>query len=178
MSTWFKGEVAMSDPHATLSIFAEVSVALAGFSGIVMAFGRRANSTLTRLEVRRLSNLFILSGFALLMSLVWISLLHINNVDVNLLWRTGSAVVFLLATPWLIWDIVRVLRLEPSEKAEANTAVFVVFYSLTIAVLLLQVANCWVISKSWPFFLALVLIITGAFQQFVLLVRMYLGEND
>jgi len=30
-----------ADPHATLAIFAEVSVALAGFSGIVIAFGGR-----------------------------------------------------------------------------------------------------------------------------------------
>jgi hypothetical protein len=31
----------MTDPRVTFSTFAEVSVALASFSGIVIAFGRR-----------------------------------------------------------------------------------------------------------------------------------------
>jgi hypothetical protein len=167
----------MPDPQATLAIFAEISIALAGFSGIVMAFGRRRKSVANGLETRRLSNLFILSGFALLLSLIWISLLHLESIDMNQLWRTGSAVVVLMATPWLVWDVVRVLRLYRTERVEANAYIFVVFYSLAIAMLLLQIANWLLISESWPFFLALVLIITGAFQQFVLLVRTGIGEE-
>jgi hypothetical protein len=168
----------MPDPQATLSIFAEISIALAGFSGIVMAFGRRPNTVLNKLETRRLSNLFILSGFALLLSLTWISLLHLESIDMNLLWRGGSAVVVLLATPWLVWDVVRVLRLDHTERAQANTYIFVAFYSLAVAMLSLQLANWILIAESWPFFLALVLIITGAFQQFVLLVRMGFDKVD
>ena len=141
-----------------------------------MAFGRRPNSALTKLESRRLSNLFILSGFTLLLSLTWISLLHLESIDVKLLWRSGSAVVVVLATPWLVWDILRVLRLDRTERAEANTYIFVVFYSLVVLMLVLQVANWVRISESWPFFLALVLTITGAFQQFVLLVRTSFNE--
>jgi hypothetical protein len=167
----------MADPQSTLSIFAEISVALAGFSGIVMSFGRRANSVLTKLEARRLSNLFILSGFALLLSLVWISLLHLDSIDTNLLWRSGSAVVVLLAIPWLVWDVVRVRRLGRAERLKANTYILVTFYSLVVLMLLLQLANWVLISESWPFFLALVLIVTGAFQQFVLLVRMGFDEE-
>ena len=95
----------------------------------------------------------------------------------NLLWRTGSAVMVLLATPWLVWDVVRVLRLDRAERAKANTYILVTFYSLTVLTLLLQLANWLLISESWPFFLALVLIVTGAFQQFVLLVRMGFDEE-
>ena len=160
----------MPDPQATLSIFAEISIALAGFSGIVMAFGRRGNSELSKLEARRLSNLFILSGFSLLLSLVWISLLHLESIEMNLLWSSGSAVVVLLATPWLVWDMVLVVRLNRNERAEASTSVFITFYTIAIVMLSLQVANWVFISESWPFFLALVLIVVGAFQQFVLLV--------
>jgi hypothetical protein len=58
----------MPEPHDTLSIFAEVAIALAGFSGIVIAFGRRSIGSLSTLEFRRLSNLFTLSGMALLFS--------------------------------------------------------------------------------------------------------------
>jgi len=35
----------------------------------------------------------------------------------------------------------------------------------------LQLVNCIVIADAWPLFLALVLTVVGAFQQFVLLVR-------
>ena len=162
----------MADPQATLSIFAEVSVALAGFSGIVIAFGRRPTSSLSPLEIRRLSNLFILSGLALLLSLLGISLLHLELKDAGLLWRSASAIVVLLATPWLIWDVVRVFRLERSEMAEVNTYIVVIFDSLAVAMLLLQLANWIVMAESWPFFLALVLMVAGAFQQFILLVQM------
>ena len=166
----------MTDPQSTLSIFAEISVALAGFSGIVIAFGRHPSGLLSKLEIRRLSNLFILSGFALLLSLLGISLLHIEFLSMDLLWRSASAVVILLAIPWLVWDVIRVLKLENSERAKVNPYILVTFYSLAVVMLLLQLANWVVIAKPWPFFLALVLIVAGAFQQFVLLVR--IGIND
>jgi len=169
----------MSDPQATLSIFAEVSVAIAGFSGIVIAFGRRPIGSFSQLEVRRLSNLFILSGLGLFLSLIGISLLHLELMDINLLWRSGSAAVLVLATPWLVWDVTRVRRLEKRERTEVNPYVLFTFNSLAVVTLLLQLANCIAIEESWPLFLALVLIIAGAFQQFVLLVLMSLrGENQ
>ena len=162
----------MPQPHETLSIFAEVSVALAGFSGIAIAFGRRSLGSLSRLEVRRLSNLFILSGLVLLSSLLMISLLHLDLASADILWRGGSAILFLMATPWLAWDVVRVTRLERSEKSEVNRLILYSFDSLAVAVLALQLVNLVYIIAPWPFFLALTLAVAGAFQQFILLVRM------
>ena len=161
-----------ADPHATLAIFAEVSVALAGFSGIVIAFGGRAISSLSQLEVRRLSNLFILSGMSLFLSLIGISLLHTDLANSKLLWQSMSATVFVLGAPWLIWDIVRVRRLEKPERTEVSNIILISFNSLTIMMLLLQIGNAIVIAEAWPFFLAIVLTIGGAFQQFILLARM------
>ena len=43
---------------------------------------------------------------------------------------------------------------------------------LAVATILLQLANVLFIMAAWPFFLALVLVIVGAFQQFILLVQM------
>ena len=162
----------MPDPHDTLSIFAEIAVALAGFSGIIIAFGRRSSGALTPLELRRLSNLFVLSGLVLISSLLGISLLHIEALETTTLWRCGSAMVFLLGIPWLILDLRRVSRLEEKERADVKTYVIYPFNFLAVVVFLLQIANAFVLGKSWPFFLALVLAITFAFQQFILLVRM------
>ena len=89
----------------------------------------------------------------------------------------GSALLFLLATPWLIWDIVRVYRLEKADRAQANLFIFSVFYSSVLVMLGLQLANSLVIADAWPLFLALVLTVAGAFQQFVLLVRTQQIEN-
>jgi hypothetical protein len=170
--------IQMSDPQGTLAIFAEISVALAGFSGIVIAFGRRKVGVLNRLETRRLTNLFILSGIVLFLSLIGISLLHLELADTSILWRIGSAVLFFLAMPWLIWDVIRIRRLDKSERAGVNSIILFIFNSLAVAMLFLQLANWFYIEESWPFFLALSLIIAGAFQQFILLVSMGLSEES
>lgn len=160
----------MPDAHDTLAIFAEVAVGLAGFSGIVIAFGRRSTGALTRLERRRLSNLFTLSGTALALCLIGISLLHIDFARPELLWISGSAVMILVITPWFIGDIRKLYRLEVGEKAQINITLIVCFDLLAVAMLLLQLGNVFVIQQQWPFFLALTLTIVGAFQQFILLV--------
>ena len=161
----------MPDPHDTLAIFAEISIALAGFSGIVIAFGRRSAGSLSALELRRLSNLFTLSGLSLIVSLVGMALLHLNLDDHTTLWRWGSGLIFVLATPWLIRDVVAVYRLEEAEKATVSVPLVIFFDSAAAAMLALQYWNWLYLHESWPFFVALVLIITGAFQQFILLVR-------
>jgi hypothetical protein len=167
----------MPDIQDTLSTFAEISVALAGFSGIVIAFGRRSIGSLGKLEARRLSNLFILSGLVLVFSLLGISLLHLNLEDSNILGLWGSAAVLLLATPWLFWDVINVYKLEKAEKALVNPAILFTFYSLTVAMLLLQLVNLTLFKALWPFLLAMVLIVVGAFQQFILLVRMGIVDD-
>ena len=166
----------MPDIQETLSTFAEISIALAGFSGIVITFGRRSTDALSPLEVRRLSNLFILSGMVLVLSLVGISLLHSGlNPEIITLW--GSGCLLLLVTPWLIWDVITVYRLERSERALINSYILHFFNSIAAGMLLLQLANVLLIRSPWPFFLALVLIVVGAFQQFILLVRMGFADD-
>jgi hypothetical protein len=166
----------MPDPHSTLSIFAEVAVALAGFSGIVIAFGRRKVGALTALERRRLSNLFMLSGMVLFMAMLCMALLHVAALETHLLWAGSSALIFLLATPWLALDTIRLRRLEASERADIKIYVLIPFNTMGVAALLLQVFNAFWLQEAWPFFLVLVVAITGAFQQFILLVRM--GVRD
>lgn len=167
----------MSDPHGTLSIFAEVSIALAGFSGIVIAVGKRSLGSMSALESRRLSNLFFLSGVALGMSLIGLSLLSVGFTDPNVIWVWGSATIFLIGSPWLVRDAARVFRLEAAERAQVNKPLILTFNALAIAMLALQLANWLSIHREWPFFLALVMIIAGALQQFILLVRSGLNQR-
>lgn len=161
----------MPEANDALSTFAEVAVALAGFSGIVIAFGGRSAGSLSKLEARRLSNLFTLSGAALTLSLLGMSLLYMELLSPRVLCTWGSAVVFFLATPWLIGDVVKIQRLEVAERAQVSMPLVIFFDSLAVAMMLLQLANWLFLKEQWPFYLALVLIIAGAFQQFILLVQ-------
>lgn len=56
--------------EAALIVIAEISVALAGFSCIAAAFGRRREGTWSRSERMRLANLLNHSGIALFASLL------------------------------------------------------------------------------------------------------------
>ena len=162
----------MPDTQSTFAIFAEVSVALAGFSGIVIAFGKRSLGALTSLEVRRLSNLFMLSGLVLMSSLLGICALHVDGLNPGRFWQASSAILFLIIAPWLCWDVLRLTRLERQERAQVNRVILYSFNALAVAVLLLQLANAVLLRSSWPVFIALTAAIGGAFQQFILLVRM------
>lgn len=156
--------------HDTLSIFAEVSVAIAGFSGIIIAFGFRSLEALTALEVRRLANLFMLSGFVFIISLLCIALLHNTSLSQDNLWRLASASVFILGTSWLLRDIFKVVQINATAESANNTLV-TVFSLLATSGLILQLYNTFYLQTSWPFFIALTLITGGAFQQFILLVH-------
>lgn len=50
----------MADADQTIRIFAEFAAALAGFSGIIIAFGQRSRGSLSKLEFRRLILCFFL----------------------------------------------------------------------------------------------------------------------
>ena len=162
----------MLDQHQTLSIFAEVAVAIAGFSGIVIAFGRRSLGSLTQLELRRLSNLFAMSGFVVFSTLLSISLLYLESLEATVLWRGQSALVILFGTLWLIMDWRRLGQLAAQERAQVKAAVIYPFNSLAAIALALQIANIVWFVAPWPFFIALVIMTLFAFQQFILLVRM------
>lgn len=166
----------MSGLQDTLSIFAEVAIALAGFSGIVIAFGRRSLGSLSNLEKRRLSNLFFFSGLVLLFSLLGISLLHIDFSDERTIWISGSTVLAVVTAWWLLFDLRQIRRLDPVERRQINPYLIVPFNVAAVLGLGLQIANAVLIHKPWPVLLALVLAVAFAFQQFILLVRMGLRD--
>jgi hypothetical protein len=166
----------MPDPHDTLSIFSEVSIALVGFSGIVIAVGGRSLGSLTQLERRRLSNLFIFGCGVLLLSLTTITLLH-TTIDRHSIWTIASALVFTLCTPWAAFDWRQVTRLSATERAQVSGYVIYPFMAVGALMLLLQLANVVVFHNSWPFFVALIFGISFALQQFILLVGSGIGDS-
>lgn len=159
------------DTQGTLSIFAEVFVALAGFSGIAIAVGRRQLGSLSRLDRRRLTNLFVLAGLGLVQTLFILALLHAEGLEASSLWRAASAASVAVVGPWLVWDVVQVTRLDPAERRDVNLLVLVLFDLMAVGMLVLLVVNTLLWAQAWPFFVAMAGAVLGALQQFVLLVR-------
>ena len=123
----------MPEPAETLSLFAELSVALAGFSGIVIVLGRRQSGQLSRLELRRLANLFTSALLTLLTSLSALTLLHAGMPEV-IVWRAVSAAwtfVFAILTA-RDWQQVRAL--SESERTLVRWQLLAAFYASGILV--------------------------------------------
>ena len=161
----------MPDPYDTLTVFAQVSISLAGFSGIAIAIGHRAQGALSPLESRRLFNLFGFTALTLFASLLGMTLLHVHLIDVEVLWRCGSLFVVLTGVPWLLFDWRKIRALSPDERAQVHPFVIYPFTVVAVLALVLQALNAAFFGMDWIFFLALVVQLAFAFQQFILLVQ-------
>lgn len=159
----------MPDPRATLSLFAEIALGRAGFSGIVIALGSRSQGRFTPLERRRLFNLFAFSGLVFGASLFAMTAQHVEALAPAVLWRVGSAVLILTGVPWMVLDRRRIARLTPNERAQIRGYVIYPFTALAVVALLLQAVNLY-LGTAWPFYFALVAQRSFTLQQFVLLV--------
>jgi hypothetical protein len=161
----------LPDPYDTLTVFAEVAIALAGFSGIAIAIGRRTHGELSPLESRRLFNLFGFTALTLFTSLLGMTLLHVARIDDEILWRSGSLLMVLTGVPWLLVDWRKIRALSPDERAQVHPFVIYPFTALAVLTLVLQSVNAAFLGIDWLFFLALIVQLAFAFQQFILLVR-------
>lgn len=165
------GTKRLPDPYDTLAVFAQVSIALAGFSGIAIAIGHRTQGTLSPLESRRLFNLFGFTALTLFTSLLGMMLLHVERIDGEILWRSGSALMVLTGVPWLLFDWRKIRALSPDERAQVHPFVIYPFTVIAVLALALQAVNVVLLGIDWIFFLALIVELAFAFQQFILLVK-------
>ena len=80
----------MPDPVDTLILMVEAAVAIAGFTGVVVVFGRRSTGDWSKLELIRIRNLLGTSFSVLFLSLSTLLLLH-TGIGPETTWRVGSA---------------------------------------------------------------------------------------
>jgi hypothetical protein len=145
----------MPDPVATLMILVEASVAMAGFSGVVVVFGRRADREWSQIERIRLDNLLATSFSVLFLSLAALVLLHADT-DPRTTWRIGSAVWSIIATYEIVLNARGTARVSRDDPERPPAASIVVSLGLTGAFALLSIANAVTMSEFWPFLAALV----------------------
>ena len=152
--------------ESILVVIAEISVALAGFSGIAAAFGRRQQRTWSKDERAKLANLLNHSGIALFASLVPLIFAQAGGFDAGL-WRVCSLLWVFFAS-FGIWFSLRNLQRSRREGAPRTFP-----FSLAgfLALWFFQVGNALLWQMAWPYFLALTGNLAFALVQFMSLVN-------
>ena len=144
----------MPEPAATLMILVEAALALAGFSGVVVVFGRRSAGVWSELERTRLINLLV-SGFSVLfLSLAALLLLH-ARVAPAMTWRIGSG-AFLLLMVYRIIQVPRRLRSTSTDPQRPGIGLILFSSGGHAIVILANLGNLVVLGEFWPFLAALV----------------------
>lgn len=144
-----------------LSSAIEVAIAIAGFSGIVAAVGRRGAGEWTPADQLRLRMLLTASGVSGAFAFFPFILLD-TGLDPSLVWRVGSAT----QSVWLV--AIRFYRRRQAIRMgatfEAPHTLFLVVYLATIGVLVLNAA---VLAQPWPYVVGVVYQLSVAFMTFV-----------
>ena len=147
---------------------AEIAVALAGFTGVVVVFGSRSAGAWHPGDRLRLGFLLEASltagGFSLL------ALLLLSSIgDTDLTWAVAS-------TAWGLYMVFSLYtsrrRIQQnSDHGDVDRTANLLVAGLFIAVIMLQVANAVVWRQFAPFLAALFLNLAGATMQFARLIR-------
>ena len=154
----------------TLVGIAEIAVALAGFTGVVVAFGSRSRGSWHPGDRLRLSFLLESSLTAGAFALLTLVLLEVFPQATSIAWMTAST-LWALFMPWSLYSSHRRIRDDLRKHADIdrfpNHLVFVVFSALIVA----QIANALLWRQFAPLLAALCFNLAGAGMQFVRLIR-------
>jgi len=147
-----------------LILFAEVSVALGGFSGVVGVLGPRSFAQWSRDHRVLFANLIVGAFAALFWSIVPLILLN-AGVDPELTWilSSGLWVPFAVPANLVFWKLILVPGRSIPAGAIVQTAALVV-------VVVLQIWNVVSLRAAWPFLVAISLMLASGATAFVLFV--------
>jgi len=159
------------DPVDALTTAAQVSVALAGFTGVVAVFGSGYVHDLPPVDRYRLRLMVAFSTLPLLTSLGGLLLLT-TDLPWPLVFDLCSAFVILFAAVATVFVGHEVVALHRS-RAELGSAGRAMLYAGAVAVvtaLALQVYNLAVLHGFWPFYAGIIISVGAATMQFTRLV--------
>jgi hypothetical protein len=150
----------------------EVSIAIAGFSGIIAVFGQRG-STWQTADQLRLRILLTASAMALFFSMFPFVLLD-SGIDQRTFWRVGSA----LQAFWFISIVA--YRLRQATLAGVTEAVGLSTLALVVILLftLLQIFNAICFALPWLYVVGVMFQIFVAFSAFASLLLELWDEED
>jgi len=151
-----------------LATLAQAGVALAGFSGIVVALGERARGQWSSRERQLLTTLLGTSGLSALLSVVPLALSS-ARVPEPQLWLTCSAAMIAFQVQRFAARLRRVMT-DTELRSEERALLAFVFVGEG-ALFVLQILNCVWLSESWPFLVGLIWHLILSFLVFIRLVQ-------
>ena len=159
------------EPSASLVASASLSVAIAGFAGVVASFRGESVHEWTAVEKFWLRLLLFNSILALAFSLFGVFVLTVATVSPTA-WRWCSGVAALLLSPYAAMIVKNLIGFGSSglKAAGGNVIASYSLLGVLIAVSILQLFNAISIAAFWPFYGAILALILGAVYQFIRLV--------
>jgi hypothetical protein len=126
--------------EAILQTVAEISVAFAGFTGVVVAFGRHGEADAPRVEALAFKAMLASSLQVLLFSVLPF-LLDAAGLSAAIVWRAGSGLMSLGLVAGAAVDVAHMRRVPTSELSSFDRVFRVAIPVLGAATLLAQLAN-------------------------------------
>jgi hypothetical protein len=155
------------DQVEILTAIIEASIALLGFSGLVIVLGRHASGEWLPIEKLRLSMLLGSGVILLACTLLGLTLLS-AGLSHFAVWSLSGLAWTVLVVPFTAWGIIRGYRM--ADDPTVGLTYRVVAGGVMAATAAIQVANAASLQEFWPFFTALaVTLIIGVTQFFRLL---------
>ncbi len=148
----------------------EVSIAIAGFAGVVAAFNRREDGTWTATDQLLLE--MLLTGSAISCAFSFLPFVLLDVLDENVAWRTGSA----LQVFWIFGISIFRSRQARRKGADYVGSASVRFMApVMLVALVLLTANIAIWGAAWPYVVGVLALITTGFNAFV---RLLLGTRS
>lgn len=160
------------DASGALSASAQVAITLAGFAGVVAAFGERGAREWTALDRFRLRLMLASSSYPTMLSLVGLLLLNTNLADA-VRWQVLSALAAITLVGVNLLNLPQFRQFTRGELGEVSRDsrwMFMFTAFLGNVTLVLLVVNAVWLAAFWPFFFAIMVGIGLALVQFVRLI--------
>jgi len=143
----------MSSPIDTFELFAELSLALGGFSGVAASFGGR-DRTYNPIEIVRLTGVFSFAGMSLVGAFLAISLTHAGIAPSN-----AYAAVSLTSCVMILWYVATqmppVVRMFRAGESTTSGPYLVFSFSYMFALVLLYLWSALYEREAWPLIVAI-----------------------
>jgi hypothetical protein len=153
------------DPEGILTTAAEISIAIAGFSGIVVAVAPGHLAELPTAAKSILSTLLLVTASTFTFSFVPLLLLSADISD-EVAWVAAS----LLHTIYLVSAVAyRVNQSRRRAPEDRPGGAFFLFSVLVAGTFVLQIVNALWIQAAWPYLVAMVVMNLSAFLVFSIL---------
>ncbi len=156
------------EPDRYLIATAQISLALAGFTGIVATYRNKSVHEWGKVEQfwLRLLLLNAILPFALSLSAIFVIATDLAAPVARWSWLSGLATIFLV--PYSVMIVRRLIELSPGELRAAGGGI-VSSYGLFFVLIAVCLVQMWNTAFGWafgPFFAAIVALILGAVFQF------------